>query len=115
MMFADLLATLETRGALHASRVKDMKTSLRYLAHALGQPTLDECQVGAACQQESTWTQALDAHFATLEEEGKPQGRTIGAVTRRNTRNNPGPSFAWPRQAGCRPHPSAAIAREAPA
>ena len=37
MTLADLLTTLETRGALPASRVKDLKTSLRYLAAALGQ------------------------------------------------------------------------------
>ena len=36
MTFADLLATLETRAALPAAGWKDCKTSLRYLASALG-------------------------------------------------------------------------------
>ena len=84
MTFADLLATLETRGALHASRVKDMKTSLRYLAAALGQTSLEQCPVDAACQDPDRWGAALETHFATLT----AQGRTISATTRRNTRNN---------------------------
>lgn len=43
MTLADLLTALETRGALTASRVKDMKTSLRYLAVALGSASLEQC------------------------------------------------------------------------
>ena len=84
MTFADLLTTLETRAALHASRVKDMKTSLRYLAKALGHPDLDQCPVDAACREEATWAKALETHFAALT-----TGRhVISAVTMRNTRNN---------------------------
>jgi hypothetical protein len=84
MTLADLIATLQTRAALPASRLKDCKTSLRYLAYALGSPALDQCPVDAACQKEATWTGALDTHFRALE----AQGRTISAATRRNTRNN---------------------------
>ena len=84
MTLADLLTTLETRGALPASRVKDLKTSIKYLAHALGHASPEQCPVDAACREEATWAKALETHFATLE----TQGRTISAVTRRNTRNN---------------------------
>jgi hypothetical protein len=84
MTFADLITTLDTRGALPASRVKDMKTSLRYLAAALGAATLGECQVDAACRDPAAWTHALETHFTTLT----AQGKTITATTRRNTRNN---------------------------
>ena len=38
MTFADLLTTLETRGALTASRVKDCGTSIKYLAAPSAQP-----------------------------------------------------------------------------
>jgi hypothetical protein len=84
MTFADLLTALEIRAALRASRAKDCKTSLRYLAAALGQPSLEQCPVDAACRDPARWDAALEAHFATLT----AQGRTISAVTRRNTRNN---------------------------
>jgi hypothetical protein len=84
MTLADLLTTLDTRGALPASRGKDMKTSLRYLAAALGQPTLDQCPVDATCRDPAQWGAALDTHFAALT----AQGATISASTRRNTRNN---------------------------
>jgi hypothetical protein len=84
MTLADLLTTLATRGALPASRVKDHKTSLKYLAAALGHASPAQCPLDAACLDPGTWAPALETHFATLE----TQGRTISAVTRRNTRNN---------------------------
>lgn len=84
MTLADLLTQLETRGVLPASRVKDLKTSIKYLAHALGAVSPEACTVDAACLDPATWAKALETHFATLE----TQGRTISAVTRRNTRNN---------------------------
>ena len=84
MTFTDLLTELDTRGALPASRIKDLKTSLRYLAAALGAASLDECQVEGACRDPAAWTQALETHFQTLT----AQGKTISATTRRNTRNN---------------------------
>jgi hypothetical protein len=84
MTLADLLTTLDTRGALPASRVKDMRTSLRYLASALGETTPDHSSVGEACRDPTAWAAALETHWRTLE----AQGRTISAITRRNTRNN---------------------------
>jgi hypothetical protein len=83
MTLADLLTTLDTRGTLPASRVKDCKTSLRYLAQALGQSTPEECPLDS-CRDPTTWTVALETHFQAIE----AQGRTISAATRRNTRNN---------------------------
>jgi hypothetical protein len=83
MTLADLLTALETRGALAPGRAKDMKTSLRYLAHALGHPDL-ACPVDAACRDPATWMEALETHFAALE----TGGRTMSALTRRNSRNN---------------------------
>jgi integrase len=84
MTLADLLTELDTRGTLSASRAKDIKTSLRYLSTALGQPSLEQCPVDAACREPATWAQALEDHFRVLT----AQGRTISAATRRNTRNN---------------------------
>ena len=84
MMLSALLTTLVSHGALPASRAKDCKTSLRYLAEALGQESLETCPVDTACREDATWAQALETHFATLEARGK----TLSAATRRNTRNN---------------------------
>ena len=101
MTLADLLTTLETRGALVASRVKDLKTSLRYLATALGQTSLEHCSVDAACREEATWAKALEDHWRTLE----TQGRTLSAVTRRNTRNNLRGVFRLAEAHGLLPQP----------
>jgi hypothetical protein len=84
MTLAELLTQLETRSALPASRVKDHKTSIKYLATALGHASPEQCSVDAACREPATWTDALETHFQALE----AQGRTISAVSRRNTRNN---------------------------
>jgi integrase len=81
---ADLLTTLETRGALPASRAKDCRTSIKYLAAALGAASPETCPVDAACRDPDRWGAALDTHFAALA----GSGRTIGGTTRRNTRNN---------------------------
>src|SRR5215217_5421188 len=84
MTLADLLTTLVTRSALPASRAKDIKTSLRYLATALGHASLEQCPVDTASQDADTWQAALESHFQALT----AQGRTISAATRRNTKNN---------------------------
>jgi hypothetical protein len=84
MTLADLLTTLETRAALPASRMKDCKTSIKYLAAALGAASPEQCPVDTACRDPGAWAAALETHFQALE----TQGRTISAVTRRNTRNN---------------------------
>ena len=84
MTFADLLARLETHAALPPSRMKDCKTSIKYLAAALGHASPEQCPLDTACRDPATWTTALETHFQALE----TQGRTISATTRRNTRNN---------------------------
>jgi hypothetical protein len=84
MMLADLLATLGTQGALKKSRVPAMKTSLGYLAKALGHSSPEECPADAALSQEGTWAKALEDHWRTLE----TPDRTISAYTRRNVRND---------------------------
>ena len=82
MTFADVFTDLTARGVL--SRAAAKKTSLRYLAKALGYGSLEACPVGAALREEATWLPKLEAHFAQLE----TQGKTISASTRRNTRND---------------------------
>jgi len=84
MTLTELLTTLQNAGAIPASRVKDCKTSLGYLAAALGQGRPDQAAVDTACQDLETWLQALETHFTALT----VQGRTISAVTQRNTRSN---------------------------
>jgi integrase len=84
MTFAELLTMLEGRNALPASRVKDLKTSLRYLAAALGYQGLDDATVDDACRDPLRWTAALDARYRHLE----AQGRVISVVSRRNNGSN---------------------------
>jgi hypothetical protein len=84
MTMAELFATLVARGALPAVRVKDIKTSLTYLAQALGYPSADQCPVDAALPDAETWLAALASHFTALT----AQGRTLSSKTRSNTRNN---------------------------
>jgi hypothetical protein len=84
MTFAQVFTALEAKGVLPASRVKDIKTSLRYLAQALGHSSPEECQMGEDGLDPSAWTDALETHFRALE----AQGRSMSAATRRNTRNN---------------------------
>ena len=84
MMLTDLLTTLEAQGALKKSRVPAMKTSLKYLASALGHVSPEQCPADAALRQEATWAKALEDHWRALE----ALDRTISAYTRRNTRND---------------------------
>ena len=84
MTFAELLTALETRGALPASRLKDCKTSLRYLASALGAASLEQCPITETCRHPAAWEAVLEAHFRVRT----AQGHAISAATRRNTRNN---------------------------
>src|SRR4030095_12392848 len=51
---------------------------------ALGHATLEECPVGDACRDPTTWSAALETHFAMLA----TRCRTISTTTRRNARNN---------------------------
>jgi hypothetical protein len=82
MTLADLFMTLVTRGVL--PRAKDCKTALRLLANALGYPSLEACQVEAACRDESLWGQALETHFTHLQ----TTGRMLSGGNRRNIRSN---------------------------
>ena len=82
MTFADLFDTLTTRGVL--PRAKDCKTALKELAHALGSPSMEDCQVDTARLKEATWGEALDAHFQLLA----TQGRMISGGNRRNMKSN---------------------------
>jgi integrase len=82
MTFADLWRILEDQGVL--PRPGQLKTSLRYLAAALGYDTLEACVVEEVCREEATWSTALETHFRTLT----AQGLQVSAGTRRNTRNN---------------------------
>jgi integrase len=84
MTLADLFTTLVTRRALHPGRVNNIKTSLGYLASALGRTSPDQCPVDETCRDAETWLPAIETHFATLT----AQGKTISAKTRSNTRNN---------------------------
>ena len=61
MTLADVLTALSTCGALKKSRVPAMKTSLKYLAEALGHASPAQCPADAACLQEATWAKALEA------------------------------------------------------
>jgi hypothetical protein len=84
MTLADLLTELAARGAMKPSRVPAMKTSLKYLASALGHASPEACPADAACREEATWATALEDRWRTLE----TQGRRISAYTRRNVRND---------------------------
>jgi hypothetical protein len=84
MTLTDLLTTLATQGALAAKYTNNTKTSLNYLARALGYPGADQCPVDALCRQDGdALLQALEAHFAALS----AQGKTTSAKTRSNSRN----------------------------
>ena len=90
MTLAELFTTLDAQGALPGA--KDKKTALRTLATALGYLSLDTCPVDAITAQETTWAQALNAHWRLVEEtwhlSEKTQDKTIGAKTREETRRN---------------------------
>ena len=81
MTLADLITELATRGALKASRVPAMKTSIKYLAEALSYGSPEACPADVALSQEATWAKALETYFATRD-------RTVSAYTRRNVRND---------------------------
>ena len=83
LTLADLLVTLERKRALGASRGKDKKTALRYLAAALGYTSLAHARVAAVLAQQSAWGDALRAYFERRNTDGKPSSPS----TRRNTRN----------------------------
>jgi hypothetical protein len=84
MTLAELLSTLEEREALKKGRVKDLRTSLRYLSHALGHDDIDTAPLCDTCKDPSLWTGALTTHFAGLGAEG----RAVSDQTKMQTRSN---------------------------
>ena len=81
MTLAEILTALAVRVL---PRPSQKKTSLRYLASALGATSLDACPVDGAWRDPGQWEAMLETHFQMLT----TQGRTISASTRRNTRND---------------------------
>jgi hypothetical protein len=83
MTFAELFATLASRGVFK-KRAPAIKSSLRHLARALGAPTLELCEVSAACRDPAQWTAALATYLLTA---GKKEG-PVGAKNQSNIRND---------------------------
>jgi hypothetical protein len=79
MTLTKLFDQVAAQQALRPSRVKDVKTSLRYLARGLGADGPDQC--AAAVLQAPDWKARLNRFLETLEP--PPSGHTV-----RNTRNN---------------------------
>jgi hypothetical protein len=84
MTLAEMLTALDACGAFTPSRVKDLRTSLRYLAQALGYTGSDVAPMDEACKDPVRSLAALEAHFATLE----AAGQGVGKGTRLQTRSN---------------------------
>jgi hypothetical protein len=84
MTLMELLTTMETQGTIPASRVKDVQTSMRYLARALGKDSPEQCQEADFVLPTAAWKEKLDTYFLAQQQ----QGKTISPHTLRNTRNN---------------------------
>ena len=84
MTLTELLTTMKTQGYISLNRAKDVQTSIRYLAGALGKTTPDQCRDADFVLAPSLWKEKLDTYFVSLRTNGKP----ISAYTIRNTRNN---------------------------
>jgi hypothetical protein len=79
MTLTTLFDQVAARQAPRPGRLKDVKTSLRYLARALGADGPESC--AAAVLQAPDWKARLNTYLAALEP--PPSGHTV-----RNTRNN---------------------------
>jgi hypothetical protein len=79
MTLTKLFDQVAAQQALRQSRVKDVKTSLRYLARALGADGPEQC--AADILQAPGWKARLNRYLETLQP--PPSGHTV-----RNTRNN---------------------------
>jgi hypothetical protein len=75
---------LEAQDSLPAKRVKDIKTSIRYLARALGKETPEQCQQNDFLLLPTVWKEKLNRYFLDQQQHGK----TISPHTLRNTRQN---------------------------
>jgi hypothetical protein len=111
MTLSELLTILERRNVLSATRVKDYRTSLRYLAQALGYASADTCPVDDACREQDTWGAALEAHWQRVDAQRAlmpPHTKTtkpVGASTRRNTRSDLSKVFHLAETHGLLPAP----------
>jgi hypothetical protein len=81
MTLTELLVAIETQGHIPASRSKDLKTSIRYLARALGKSTPDACHEADFILPTAIWKDKLDTYFGSLQSPPSPH-------TVRNTHNN---------------------------
>ena len=81
MTLKDVLTEMQTQGLIHPSRIKDIQTSTRHYARALGKQTPEQCQHDDFLLAESVWKARLETYFASLD-------KKAGAETRRNTRTN---------------------------
>jgi hypothetical protein len=93
MTLTDVLTTMHTQGRIHPSRLKDMQTSIRKLARALGKERPEQCQQDDFLLTESVWKEKLEIYFASLD-------KKAGAETRRNTRTNLRFLFRMAHEAG---------------
>ena len=81
MTLTELFTTMITHGHLPARRAKDLKTSIRYLARALGKETPEQCHEDDFGVATALWKEKLDRYFGSLATAPSPH-------TVRNTRNN---------------------------
>lgn len=81
MTLTDVLTAMETQGHIPTSRLKDIQTSIRYLARALGKEQPGQCQQDDFLLSTAVWKEKLDTYFMSLDK--PPSAHTI-----RNTRNN---------------------------
>jgi hypothetical protein len=79
MTLAELLNHVAAHGTIPATRLKDFKTSIRYLAKALHQTTPDACNSDNLA--DGQWKEPLNHYFATRTT--PPSAHTV-----RNTRNH---------------------------
>src|SRR5262245_40323899 len=84
MTLTDILTTLKTQGDISSNRAKDLQTSIRYLAGALGKTTPDHCHEADFLLAPSVWKATLDTYFVSLQ----TTRNHLSAHTIRNTRNN---------------------------
>ena len=81
MTLKDLLIAMETQGHIPISRMKDIQTSIRHFARAVGKETPEQCQQDDFLLSTAVRKEKLDTYFMSLDK--RPSASTF-----RNTRNN---------------------------
>jgi hypothetical protein len=81
MTLTEFLEATITQAQISASRQKDLKTSIRYLAKALGKEVPERCREADFLVPETIWKRQIDTYFGSLTP--LPSIHTV-----RNTRNN---------------------------